>query len=858
MATQNNSPLLQTAKSELLKKIEEQIHLRKSLENSKWTQEFITISDIIDGMIFTDDGRIVNILEILPINYAERSATSRDMIADKFGNSFKRLPPNGHIKVMNARTDLTVWERNIRNAMKKETNPKLLERVEDYISHTQEEQKKNSICKRFFFIYEYEGGDDGKKTDVYNDIYFSMLQTQHDAIVAFQNAGNAVINLQSDPEAVAEVFYNFYNPKTCQEDSLQERMSRVNATRDALSEQGICEVYPDVKDYLASRGIKMGKYDFMVMDGVYHTYLTLRDTSYPRTCTAGWLENIITNLPTGDLDIYYRQLDKEMNKYLLDRTDVITRGVLITRSGSGDTDSQEKLATKAGNAKYIKDLLNENQEDLYEVCIIATIRANSYKELYFMKNDFLKTMRTIGYHFDGCFLKTQDFFNMTTPLTYVHNDIFNNNKRNMTNSSLATLYCFTSYEMFTDESLALGTAIKTNTLFGLDNFDSHVFANPHIFISGTTGAGKTFTEDMITSRMRMKNMRVMYILPLKGHEYKDTVESLGGMYIPLRPGGDVCINICEIRPSATADINALKDDDELYEEMKHAPSLLAQKITSLVTWVRMNMGEDRLTVHESNELNAAFTKVYNKFGITEDNMSIWADYKKGILKLMPIIQDLYEGILDIPELKRVASVLKVWIYGNCKNMNGQTNINLDNRTLAFDINEDIIGEELLAAFMYIAFDICYAIAQSDTSEKCAIALDEVWKMLIIEACAKHIFKMIKILRAYKTCIISATQDIEDCMANTFGRALLTLSAIKIFLKVNRDEIKALGESMDLSPQNKELIQTIPVGCGFVCFNTDRILVDFSASLLECELYETDKNKKAEIRQKRLQIKASAM
>lgn len=134
---------------------------------------------------------------------------------------------------------------------------------------------------------------------------------------------------------------------------------------------------------------------------------------------------------------------------------------------------------------------------------------------------------------------------------------------------------------------------------------------------------------------------------------------------------------------------------------------------------------------------------------------------------------------------------------------------------------------------------------------CAIVLDEIWKMLAIPACAKQIFKMIKIVRGYGTCAITATQDIEDCTKNEYGRALITNSAIKIYLRVTNEEIRQLGESIDLSEDNKILIQKLPRGFGFVCYNTERILVNFQSSMLEQELYTTDINKKRELRQMRM-------
>lgn len=809
----------------------------------KDAQSLIGIDDIVDGLIFTSDGRIVSILEILPINYYEKEDSTKDSIATSFGFSFKQLPDDGQFKVMYINTNLDNYERMIRSHTEKENNPRLKERVDDYIAHVRFMQQKNSVCRRFFYISEYTGDENNRVSDNYDTIYQMMMQNLRDTTIAFSEMGNAVVSLQEDSKEVCDVLYQYFNPTSAQKESLSSRIDKVVSSANHFGQN------PTVRDFIAPKGIQFGKWDYVAYDGLCHTYLVLRDNAFPTETYAGWLNDIIEELENGDLDIFYHKANSGVNSYLIDRTDVISRG-LSYRHNDSEADKQEELSSKSSNARYIKDCIKEG-EDYYEVCIMVTLRAETLRELNIKTTSFIKKMKSNGYLFDKCTLNTNKFFKMAMPLHNVDKGIFRTHKRNMVNSSLSTLYCFSSFEMFDRNGYCLGykTMRNNNTLFSIDNF-SKQYPNPHIFIAGTTGAGKSFTEMCITSRMRMQGLRTMYILPLKGHEYKDLVESLGGSYIKIAPGEPTCINICEIRPSDKINLASLSDDSDLVEELKNTSSFLSQKTTLLVNWVRMLLDEkDSLSRDEAGELNAAFTRVYNRLGITDDNTSVFN--KDGSIKQMPIIEDLYNEIKDIPDLKRVVSAMKPWVFGNCKNMNGQTNIDLTNKTIAFDVNEDTIGEELLPAFMLVCFDICYGIAQRDLTEKCCIVLDETWKFLMIPECAKYIFKMIKILRAYKTCMITATQDIEDCMRFEYGRVLLTLSATKIYLRMDKNEIAALSTSVTFSEKNIRTIQKLPSGYGFYCVNDDRVLVKFDLSDLELELYEPDKKKKAEIRARRL-------
>ena len=487
---------------------------------------------------------------------------------------------------------------------------------------------------------------------------------------------------------------------------------------------------------------------------------------------------------------------------------------------------------------------SKDGESLYEVSTIVTLRAGDYKTLKSKKTIFLKEMKGFQYYYEDCFLRTPAFFRSVMPFGYVDPALFRHTKRNMTESSLTSMYCFTAFEKFDPFGCVMGTIAKNNTMFSINNFDTKVYPNPHIFIAGTTGAGKTFTEFMLTSRMRMLGIRVIFILPLKGHEYKPAVESMGGKYYLLSPGGSVCINICEIRPEGKFDSGIVSNEDQ--EQAGRAASLLSKKISSITTWIEMLVKD--LTVEEEGEINLCLTDMYRNFGITEDNESIFADKQRRVLKEMPILSDVYKAFSHNDCLcKRILSVLKPWVFGSCSNFNGQTNIDLSNKMIAFDVNEDLIGERLLPAFMYIAYDVAYDIAKRDEYEYCAIALDEVWKMLIIPSCAKMIFKSLKILRGYGACAITATQDIEDCSRNEYGRSILTLSAIKIYLKVSLSEIKALQDAMVLSEENKELIQVAPRGYGFVCSDTEQVFVKFISSALEEEIYTTDIKRKIELR-----------
>lgn len=816
-----------------------------NLSNLSWTandiQGALTIDEIQDGLIFTSDGNIVSLVEIIPLNYFDLEDTEQDMIADSFGNAFKMLPDKGHFKAMSVATNLDDFEERLRACTANDDSPALKQRVDNYLEVMRLFQKEgNSTNTRFFYIYEYEGNESKEISDNYNDVLRTMQQTQRDIVNAFRAMGNIVIDMQKDISSIAEVLYQFYNPKTSRDEVMSQRIAKVSSTAHWFGQS------PCLRDCVCPRGVRYGKWDYVVIDGIYHTYFVLKEGSYPSEAFASWPTQLLQLTDDGDIDIYYKKNLSALNDFLIDRTDVISRGVAHTYDYS-DNDRGSDYWDKSNNAKLIKELQKQGEE-VYDVCMIVTLRAKSFEELESKKISFRKTTKKAGLEFDTCYLKTQDYFDMVTPLCNINSKIFKQHKRNMTNMGLSSLYMFASYEMFDKNGYWIGISQDNGTLVSIDNYNTKLYTNPHITIMGKPGAGKTVTQLHIANAMRMKGMSTFFILPLKGHEYKDNIHSMGGNYYPLFDS-KVCINICEIRPAEILNEDNCRDNEERMELLNNLDSLLALKIEFLINWIRIQLDpNDRLTSEEIGELNTLLVQMYNQRGINDNNLSIFKKVNGVItneLKDMPIIEDMYKLIIESQHLRRLGSILKPWVNGSLQHMNGQTNIPLNNKCIAFDVNEDKLGR-YLPAFMLIAFELFYSISRRDMDERCCIVLDETWKFLLDDECSKYIFKMEKILRSYSTTLMCATQQISDCMRNENAKAMLSTPDIKIILKTDKMEVPLLSSLISLSQDDAVNIQNFDQGECFYCYGNNKIKVKIVASLYELYLDEPKESKKKEL------------
>ena len=212
---------------------------------------------------------------------------------------------------------------------------------------------------------------------------------------------------------------------------------------------------------------------------------------------------------------------------------------------------------------------------------------------------------------------------------------------------------------------------------------------------------------------------------------------------------------------------------------------------------------------------------------------------KTSLKKMPILSDFYAAIPNESLYENIKLVLDTWISGSCKNMNGQTNVDLNNPYIVFDCDEDIIGDRLLPAFLLIAFEMVYSVVKSSTTTRDIIFLDEVWKMMTNLECAKLVYNMIKIIRGYLGSAILATQEMNDFLRGMqeYGESVLNNTALVILLRMNENDLNRVAGTYKLSSDECEKILKFRHGDALVVSNGDKIKAHIIPSKREDDAFK---------------------
>lgn len=297
-----------------------------------------------------------------------------------------------------------------------------------------------------------------------------------------------------------------------------------------------------------------------------------------------------------------------------------------------------------------------------------------------------------------------------------------------------------------------------------------------------------------------------------------------------------CINIMEIRAIERLDEEFIQSLEEDFEDK----NLLENKIQQIITFIQLLMRDEKMNNTEETLLNTLLMHLYNDFGITEDNESIWKEKEKKILKTMPIIGDMYQRVAEDERLERIKIILDPFINGTCQNMNGQTNVDLSNKYICFDTSS--AGKTLMPAFTFLALDCVYDIAKADRTQNKAIFMDEVWKIMINQYGAEFVLEVVKIIRGYGGSAILATQELNDYLKYSYkeiGESIINCSKIRIILNMESQEAARAQKILHLSDAERKSVEKYNRGEGLLIANGDKTPILIRATKEEIKMFTTD-------------------
>lgn len=799
------------------------------------TQMYSPIRDVCDGIIMTKDGRFIKIMEFTPVNLALRSGSERDIIISSFAAALKVMPETVQFKVVTRKADSSRFVEQTLKDLEGETCQGVYQLAAERVELMEEISARGGVTRRFFLAFEYQsdrrlGGKKPKWSDIRSSIHYQASLIEN----AMSECGNQLVNRDPDDEWTMEVFYSLYCRAESEEKPFKQRLQEVFARYATLQVSNNAEYIP-INNFICPSQINtQASYRYMIVDGTYYSFLYVDGQSYDIRAVAGWARTFIDMGEGIDTDIFvHKEPDSSTQQKLQYR---IRWNKLKLRDVDDTSMDFDELSNAVSSGYYLRQGMSDGEEFCY-FGVLITVTAPTLDALDRKVSSARAHLRKQSLNLRPCWFQMSEAFKMALPLCQPHAGIFRKARRNALTSSLASVYPYITSELTDDDGILFGQNKQSDSFVTVNNFDTSKYENANVTILGMTGAGKTFTLLNMLMRYRAKGIQVYAIIPKKGDEFLRAVEYNGGQYINLSPGSIHNINILDIRKLDNTTRQLLDGDTAVKRSRREA------KIDQVRTFFQLILND--ITQEELETADEALKNTYTRFGITEDNDSLWDPDNPGEYRPMPLLGDLYEELVKIgPDARRVAKVLKRYVDGSAKSFNRPTNVNLDNKMIIFDLND--LTDEMRPIGIFIALDYIWDKIREDKTVRKVVALDEVWALLrggAAKSTGEFLMEIIKTIRAFGGAAITASQDLRDFFAykdGEYGKAIISGSRTKFIMKLDENEADFVAETLHLTKSESDQIRRFHRGEGLLIAHKDHVIADFLATPTEFKLCDTNR------------------
>lgn len=790
-----------------------------------YVQDYIPIKDVKNGIIETTDGRFVKIIEVFPVSFMLDSKEERSAKITAFANWLKIAPVKVQFKIITVKADVGDYTK----AVEKSLTEKCATLGKDYINLVNETVKNEAIKRRFFIVFEYVPVK--RTVNTFISAVAELCTAAENAKTYLASCGNQVRFVADAEYFTMEFLYLFFNRKTSQDETLKQRTERV--ILDVMKRHnkvfGVDDI-PEISavNFVAPKGLDFTNSDYFIMDGTYYSVEYIKGNGYPVAVKGGWLSGLLTAGEGIDVDVFIERenrakaIDKVARKIRLNKTKI---------KGMQDTNTDyEELSNSIESGYYIKKGLAES-EDLFYLSVFITVSAKTLKDLLWKKRAVTETLKASDFFVSECKFCQEDAFSSVLPFNKISDVLKKKTQRNVLTSGAASAYMLTGYDTADENGIVLGINQIDGSLYNIDLFDERKHKNANLNIIGTSGAGKTFTMQLLAERMRFTGTVCYIIAPIKGYEFRSMCDALGGEFIRIAAGSDNYINVMDIRA-------------EKIDGYNNSISRLSVKIQQLIIFFSLIVKD--ISAEEEQVLDEVLTETYKSYGITMDNKSLFES--DGNLRIMPKLSDVYERLQGKPYSERLVSGLKRFVQGSFSAFNHCTNIDANSKFVVIDLSE--LDGKMLPVGMMVALDFIWDKIRSDKNLRKAIFIDEIWELIGATSsrlAAEFCLTVFKTIRGYGGAAIAATQDLSDFFSlddGKYGRAIINNSHSKLILNLEPDEAKSVRSVLDLTESEIKNVMGFGRGEALVCSGSVKIPVRIKASGKETEIITSDVHYKA--------------
>lgn len=539
---------------------------------------------------------------------------------------------------------------------------------------------------------------------------------------------------------------------------------------------------------------------------------TLFISGYPYVASTGWLNMLINFNHNVDISYHIEQVDPVLALPKLNRKITELESTKRTMLKAGKVIGSE-ITDPLESAMELKDKIQRGQEKLFQISISITITADSVVDLNKLTTILETVMSTRLFYIKTATFQQLEALQSTLP----RGENLLAQKRNLDSSSAALTFPFISSELVQESGILYGINRSNNSLVIVDRFSLN---NANSIVFAQSGSGKSYTAKVEILRQLMQGTKVIVVDPER--EYKQLASSVNGTYIKLSAKSKEKINPFDFSISSYSGENDL-----------------AEHIQDLTEIISLMVGG--LTSEEKAAVDKALLQTYKEHGwvmyysyTPKENRD--ARGRKLKEKTYPLLKDFYKTLKTIKQ-KDLCNRLERFVKGSLSTVfDSQTNIELDNRLVIFDIKD--LNESLRPIMMLVIANFVHSQVKSKPQKR-ILVIDEGWMLLQQEESARFISGLVRRARKYYLGVTIISQQANDFLTQEYGRAIASQSSLRILMKQDTTTIKKVAEEFNLSEYEQRFLLTCDRGEALIIADQNHVALKVVASEKEHPLLTTD-------------------
>lgn len=571
----------------------------------------------------------------------------------------------------------------------------------------------------------------------------------------------------------------------------------------AEEQQNPNQVYIDrqktFQSLIAPAGLEILQNQIKLGDKYIKTLFVL---TYPRYLVPNWFSPIINLGVSLNVAIYFHPVDNGVIlKKLRDQSGKVQ--ATIDEQAAKELVRDPMLETAIQDIETLRDSITQGTEKIFKVGIYITLIADNPEELKKAEDNVTSLLEDKLIYLKPAIFQQYEGLESTFPYGLDRLSVHTS----LNSSPASTIFPFISADLTGDTGTLYGVNRQNS---GLVIFDRFSLENANMVILSKAGGGKSYAAKLDIIRSLILGTEVIVIDP--ENEYQYLAETFGGSFYKISIGSSEHIN--------PFDLPTIKEDETPEEVFR-------SHVLYLIGLVKLMVGT--LSPIEESLLDQAIYQTYAARDIYPDS-----DFTG---KEPPLLEDLATVLNTISGGEELSAKMYKYIKGTFAGfVNQPTNIEIGNRLIVFNIRD--LEEELRPIAMYMTLNYIWNLIRYELKKR-ILVVDEAWYLMKYDESASFLYSMSKRSRKYYLGITAITQDVEDFLANKYGKPIITNSSLQLLLKQSTAAIDIIAKTFALTDVEQDILLQSDVGTGLFFAGSQHVPIEIVSSYSEEQVITSD-------------------